>query len=69
MLVCANAGDSRAILITERNQGHWVCTPLNRDHKPDDTDEAARIRNMNGRIEPSRLMAGMPGFNPTLIGS
>ena len=53
-LVCANSGDSRAILCSLIN-GTWKCTQLSRDHKPEDADEAARVRRSNGRIEQSRL--------------
>ena len=53
-LVCANAGDSRAILCSLVN-GKWQATQLSRDHKPDEPDEAARVRRSNGRIEQSRL--------------
>jgi len=49
-LVCANAGDSRAMLCSMVN-GRWQVTQLSRDHKPDEPDEAARIRRLNGRIE------------------
>lgn len=49
-LVCANAGDSRACLFSLIN-GKWAATPLSRDHKPDEMDEAARVRRCNGRIE------------------
>ena len=39
-------------------------TQLSRDHKPDEADEAARVRRTNGRIEQSRLQPGMivPGL-------
>ena len=57
-LVCANAGDSRAMLCSLEN-GKWKATQLSRDHKPDEADEAARVKRANGRIEQSRLQAGM----------
>jgi serine/threonine protein phosphatase PrpC len=60
MLVCANAGDSRAILCSFI-ANNWQCTVLSRDHKPDEADEAARIRKCNGRIEPSRTTPGKKG--------
>ena len=53
-LVCANSGDSRAMLCSLVN-GKWKATQLSRDHKPEEVDEAARIRRANGRIEQSRL--------------
>ena len=49
-LVCANSGDSRAILCSLVNGG-WQVTQLTRDHKPEEADEAARVRRCNGRIE------------------
>mmetsp|Transcript_26358 Transcript_26358/g.40226 ORF Transcript_26358/g.40226 Transcript_26358/m.40226 type:complete len:145 (+) Transcript_26358:2052-2486(+) len=71
-IVCANAGDSRAILISE-NEGNdtrftspdkHYCTQLSRDHKPELLDEATRIIKKNGRIEPSRITPDMiPGLN------
>ena len=62
-LVCANSGDSRAMLCSLIN-GKWQATQLSRDHKPDEADEAARVRRFNGRIEQSRLQPGMvlPGL-------
>jgi serine/threonine protein phosphatase PrpC len=50
-LLCANSGDSRAIMCSSNLAGVWYFTPLSRDHKPDEADEAARIRKSNGRIE------------------
>jgi serine/threonine protein phosphatase PrpC len=75
MIVCANAGDSRAILISEhmdieqsqtKNISKFYCTQLSRDHKPDLPDEAERILKRNGRIEPSRTQND--GAN-TILGS
>ena len=71
MILCANAGDSRAILISEHegDQGPdngYYFTQLSRDHKPELPDEAQRIINRNGRIEPSRITPDMMiggGFN------
>ena len=75
MIVCANSGDSRAILISEKQpgdnviatNGKYYCTQLSRDHKPDLPDEAARIIKKNGRIEPSRatpeMMFGLGGLS------
>ena len=62
-LVCANAGDSRAMLCSIVD-GRWQARQLTRDHKPDEQDEANRVRRANGRIEPSRLQPGMvmPGL-------
>jgi serine/threonine protein phosphatase PrpC len=33
-LICANTGDSRAIL-GSYNEGRWIIKPISRDHKPD----------------------------------
>jgi len=57
-LICANSGDSRAILCSFIGK-NWQCTQLSRDHKPEEADEAARIRKCNGRIEPSRMSPHM----------
>ena len=51
MVVCANSGDSRAIICSANTAGVWYCNALSRDHKPDEIDEANRVKNCNGRIE------------------
>lgn len=56
-VVCANSGDSRAIMCSSNSVGVWHCTSLSRDHKPEENDEANRVRKCNGRIEQSRIMA------------
>ena len=63
-LVCANSGDSRAILISNTPDNRWVVKLLSRDHKPDEPDEAARVRKAGGRIEQSRMQPQMtmPGM-------
>lgn len=48
--MCANSGDSRAILCSYIDN-RWVVKHLSRDHKPDEPDEAARVRRTGGRIE------------------
>lgn len=59
-LLCANAGDSRAVLGRCVNGGKqtsklaWVSHDLSRDHKPSEKDEAERIIKRRGRIEPFR---------------
>jgi len=64
-LICANAGDSRTILISNNapgeggGVGHWTARPLSRDHKPDLDEEATRIKKQQGRVEQSRLTIGM----------
>jgi len=50
-LICANVGDSRAVLGSCKN-GEWVAKDLSRDHKPSDRDENQRIIHRNGRVEP-----------------
>ncbi|CAG9313185.1 unnamed protein product [Blepharisma stoltei] len=49
-LVCANLGDSRAVLGSFKDG--WRSKDLSRDHKPNLPDEKARILNSNGRVEP-----------------
>lgn len=46
-LICANCGDSRAIMI----QDNGKVIPLSRDHKPELPDEMHRIINQGGRVE------------------
>lgn len=48
----ANAGDSRAIV----SQADEII-PLSRDHKPTDTEEAARVANLGGKIIGGRVDA------------
>lgn len=47
----------------------WSCKALSRDHKPDEADEAARVRRCNGRIEQSRLLPGMQGIPQSILSS
>lgn len=46
--MCANAGDSRAIVVNQEGVPH----ALSRDHKPDDADEHERIMARGGRVRP-----------------
>eukprot|EP01022_Parablepharisma_sp_SALTPOND_P026523 TRINITY_DN64326_c1_g1_i1.p3 TRINITY_DN64326_c1_g1~~TRINITY_DN64326_c1_g1_i1.p3 ORF type:complete len:429 (+),score=22.71 TRINITY_DN64326_c1_g1_i1:2746-4032(+) len=72
-LVCANTGDSRAILASIKtfndasvnefiNAGGkiWSVLALSRDHKPDEEDEYRRIIKANGRVDPMRTKEGEP---------
>ena len=53
-LFVANVGDSRAILISQRENNQCSAMPLSRDHKPDDPLEAKTIIANNGRIDSYR---------------
>ncbi|OMJ74194.1 hypothetical protein SteCoe_26949 [Stentor coeruleus] len=48
-IICANIGDSRAVLGTCDRSGNWQAIELSNDHKPFRPDEAKRI-NMAGGI-------------------
>jgi len=50
-IVCANAGDSRAVY--SKNGARVV--PLSYDHKPDDEDEERRIREAGGYVSGGRV--------------
>lgn len=50
-LVCANVGDSRAILGRCKSGGSWETVALSDDHKPSVPKEAERIKRMRGRVE------------------
>mgnify|MGYP002803560124 FL=1 len=45
-LLCANCGDSRAVLCRNR-----AARPLSKDHKPNDPEERGRIERAGGRVE------------------
>ena len=49
-VICANVGDSRAILARYEN-GVYNATNLSRDHKPTESDEMKRILSNGGRIK------------------
>ena len=50
-IVCANAGDSRAVFSKQNNKA----VPLSYDHKPDDEDELRRIRAAGGHVAGGRV--------------
>ena len=47
-IICANCGDSRAILISDKNNG---IIKMSRDHKPELSDEKKRIIASGGRVD------------------
>ena len=57
-LICANVGDSRAIMITNDNK----IIQLSRDHKPEVKDEYERIMASNGRVERAPANASIGPF-------
>ena len=51
-IICANCGDSRAILINNNNNGNGTTIlKLSRDHKPNLSDEKRRILASGGRVD------------------
>lgn len=61
LLYCANIGDSRVILGRQNsNSGSWLPIPISRDHKPENPEESARIRNKGGRIDTLHDYFGTP---------
>ena len=52
-LIVPNIGDSRAVLARfDKNTGKYKAIELSRDHKPTEKDEAKRIYENDGRIQP-----------------
>ena len=52
-LIVPNIGDSRAVLARfDKNSGKYKAIELSRDHKPTEKDEAKRIYENDGRIQP-----------------
>ena len=51
-LICPNIGDSRAVLAKIDNNNNLIAVNLSRDHKPTEKDEANRIYENEGRIQP-----------------
>lgn len=64
-LLCANVGDSRAILLRKDSKG-WQCIPLSTDHKPENYTEKMRILSKGGRVSPFRGPRGEP-FGPARV--
>jgi len=58
-LICANVGDSRAVL-GKLNNSQWEAHPISHDHKPDSPREYERIINSNGRVESYVSASGGP---------
>eukprot|EP00826_Nyctotherus_ovalis_P051718 TRINITY_DN6478_c0_g1_i3.p1 TRINITY_DN6478_c0_g1~~TRINITY_DN6478_c0_g1_i3.p1 ORF type:complete len:363 (-),score=93.37 TRINITY_DN6478_c0_g1_i3:252-1340(-) len=58
-VVCANVGDSRAIVGSWSNRA-WVARTISQDHKPDRPEECERIVGMNGRVETLKDNNGTP---------
>ena len=50
-MICANLGDSRAVLAKYEN-GIYSAVNLSRDHKPNDPNEMKRVLSSGGRIKP-----------------
>ena len=52
-IITANIGDSRAVMGKfNKERKEWISCDLSRDHKPTEKDEARRIYENNGRIQP-----------------
>ena len=49
-LICANVGDSRAILCSCNDKNEWKASQLTKDHKPMDKEEYRRIINAGGNV-------------------
>ena len=51
-IICANVGDSRAILIYDKNKDHnYKVFPLSIDSKPELKEEKERIKKMGGKVK------------------
>lgn len=63
--MCANVGDSRAMIASEvpGSGGAIVARPLSIDHKPNRPDELARLQQASGRILSERQL-GIEGGDP-----
>jgi serine/threonine protein phosphatase PrpC len=58
-LICANAGDSRAILVRKHEKNYEIIE-LSKDHKPCVPSEKERIVKMGGRIDTFKDDKGKP---------
>ena len=65
-VICANVGDSRAVLFSYGTDGKWDSTSLSKDHKLDREDESTRIERSDGRIMQYLNIDGIP-FGPRRI--
>jgi len=54
LLLCANVGDSRAVIGSLTPESKWKACQITTDHKPDLKEEYERILSFNGRVEPYR---------------
>ena len=50
-MICANVGDSRAVIGSIGEHSCWTVRAISRDHKPDLPGEFERIISWNGRVE------------------
>ena len=50
-ILCANVGDSRAIVVYDMNNKNLIIKNLSFDHKPENFEEKKRIEKMGGRVE------------------
>lgn len=57
-LVCANVGDSGAILYLNEPQTGLRTVRLSQDHKPSDPIERQRILGVGGKVHPCRRTLG-----------
>ena len=59
-IICANVGDSRAILVYDKNKDHnYQILPLSIDCKPDLKEERERINRKGGIVEKSKNQFGV----------
>ena len=50
-LICANVGDSRAIICSCNSSSNWKVSQLTQDHKPTNVNEMKRIEQAGGIVE------------------